>query len=189
MKFTIWTYWVKKVSVLIYSFQIGKKQCEKRSSWATSLGDNAKQASKSSTPFSLILGIISVLAVRRSCSNCFFHELHLTLAKQAISHQASHNGLKPWKHMSGHPGCTCWVPKSSACGHEQPRWVLHSQEAGLMEALKQGFSKLQFAELRDQSWFRISGVFLCPPNHAGPARSKIDHDKSRQMRVQDNTGS
>lgn len=53
----------------------------------------------------------------------------------------------------------------------------------------QGFSKLPFGDPRDQNCSRFSRVFLCPPNHAGSARSKIDHDKSRQTLFQDNTGS
>lgn len=86
-------------------------------------------------------------------------------------------------------------PPGSARGHQMPRRVPQPREAGLIEALAQGFSKLQVGGPRDQPCWRISRALLPQPNsrqitsHAQATRSKINHTKLKEMLFQDNTPS
>lgn len=92
-------------------------------------------------PFSLFL--VLVLALNRprllqEAARTFLSQAYLTLAKQTIGHQESHNRLKSrasWMHLLS--------PHKLSCVQEQPKQVPHPPKAGLIETLTQGFSELQ----------------------------------------------
>lgn len=147
--------------------------------------DKARQSWKPWMPFSLFL--VLVLALNRprllqEAARTFLSQAYLTLAKQTIGHQESHNRLKSrasWMHLLS--------PHKLSCVHEQPKQVPHPPKSWLDWDTNSGVFWAAVSGSRDQTSDLISRAFLCPPNsrqissHAAPTKSKINHGKSRQM--------